>query len=121
MIYLPILFMNILQQNYDKLDKTKFVTAFYPIIDEVDLSHPSKYMYYSVFLMRRVIYVFMLVLFSESPLIAVIAHSSICLLMILYVVIGKPFKMKMTGFLTILGEIFVAIIHMSGLGIMDPD
>jgi hypothetical protein len=121
MIYLPILFMNILQQNYDKLDKPKFVTAFYPIIDEVDLSHPSKYMYYSVFLMRRIIYVFMLVLFSESPLIAVIAHSSICLLMILYVAIGKPFKMKMTGFLTILGEIFVAIIHMSGLGIMDPD
>jgi hypothetical protein len=121
MIYIPILFMNILQQNYDKLDKPKFVTAFYPIIDELDLSHPSKYMYYSIFLMRRVIYVFMLVLFTEAPMVAVIGHSSMCLLMILYVLIAKPFKKKITAFLTILGELFVAGIHTIGLGIIDPD
>jgi hypothetical protein len=121
MIYLPILFMNILQSNYDKLDKPKFVTAYYPIIDDVDLSHPSKYMYYSVFLMRRVIYVFMLVLFTGSPLVAVIGHGSVCLLVILYVLVARPFKRKITAFLTVLGELFIAGLHAIGLGIIDPD
>lgn len=121
MIYLPILFMNILQSNYDKLDKPKFVTAYYPIIEDVDLSHPSKYMYYSVFLMRRVVYVFMLVLFTGSPLVAVIGHSSVSLLVILYVLVAKPFKRKITAFLTVLGEVFVAGLHAVGLGIINPD
>jgi hypothetical protein len=78
-------------------------------------------MYYSIFLMRRVIYAFMLVLFTSKPLIAVIAHSSVCLLMILYVLIAKPFKKKVTAFLTIIGELFVSFIHLIGLGIIDPD
>ena len=97
------------------------MTAFYPIIDELDLSHPSKYMYYSVFLMRRVIYVFFLVLFTEAPMIAVIAHASVSLLIVIYVLVAKPFKKKVTAFLTILGELFVAGLHAVGLGIIDPD
>ena len=41
--------------------------------------------------------------------------------MILYVLIAKPFTRKYTAFITIFGEIFVAGIHATGLGIIDPD
>jgi hypothetical protein len=121
MIYLPILFMNILQQNYDKLDQPKFLAQFSTIIDELDLSHPSKYMYYSVFLMRRIIYVFMLVLFTASPLVAVVGHATIGCLLILYVLIARPFKKKVTAVMTIFGELFVIALHTIGLGITNPD
>lgn len=121
MIYLPILFMNILQQNYDKLDQPKFLAQYSTIIDELDLSHPSKYMYYSIFLMRRVIYVFLLVLFSDKPLFAVVGHGGVGGLLILYVLIAKPFKKKVTAVMTIFGEIFIIGLHAIGLGIMNPD
>ncbi len=78
-------------------------------------------MYYSVFLMRRVIFAFLLVLFTESPLIAVATHGTVGILMILYVLIAKPFKKKVTAVVTIFGELFVIGIHAIGLGIMDPD
>ncbi len=78
-------------------------------------------MYYSIFLMRRIVYVFMLVLFTDSPLVAVIAQGATAFLMILYILIAKPFQRRYTSFITIFGEIFVAGLHASGLGIMDPD
>ena len=63
LIYLPIVIMNILQKHYDKLTRTKFRIQYGPIIDELDLSHPSKYMFYAIFLMRRIVFVFLIVLF----------------------------------------------------------
>ena len=121
MIYLPILFMNILQRSYDRLDHPKFVTAYHAIIHELDLSHPSKYMFYAVFLMRRIVYVFFIVLFSEKLLIAIATQSASSVLMILYVLIARPFKRKVTAVLTIFGELFLAGFHLIGMGIQDPD
>ena len=121
MIYLPILFMNILQRSYDRLDHPKFVTSFHAIINELDLSHPSKYMFYAVFLMRRIVYVFLVVLFSENLLVAVASQSASSVLMILYVLIARPFKRRVTAVLTIFGELFVAGFHAIGMGIQDPD
>ncbi len=97
------------------------MAQYHAIIDELDLSHPSKYMFYAVFLMRRIVYVFLIVLFSESLMIAVAAHGASSLLMILYVLIARPFKRKVTAVLTIFGELFVAGFHVIGLGIQNPD
>lgn len=113
--------MNILQRSYDRLDNPKFIAQYHAIIDELDLSHPSKYMYYAVFLMRRVVYVFLIVLFSENVLISVAAHGASSVLMILYILIARPFKRKVTAVLTIFGELFVAGFHAIGMGIRDPD
>jgi len=113
--------MNILQRSYDRLDNPKFVTSFHAIIYELDLSHPSKYMYYAVFLMRLIVYVFLVVLFSEKLLIAVATQSATSVLMILYVQIAQPFKRKYTAVLTISGELFLAGFHLIGMGIQDPD
>ncbi len=113
--------MNILQRSYDRLDHPKFVTSFHAIINELDLSHPSKYMFYAVFLMRRIVYVFLVVLFSENLLVAVASQSASSVLMILYVLIARPFKRRVTAVLTIFGELFVAGFHAIGMGIQDPD
>jgi len=120
-IYLPILIMNILQRSYDRLSHPKFLGQYSTIIAEMDLSHPSKYMFYAVFLMRRIIFVFMLVLFASSPTTGIGAHCGTALLMILYVLIAKPFKRRITAVLTILGELFVIGFHLIGLGILNPD
>lgn len=121
MIYLPILIMNILQRNYDKLTHPKFLAQYNTVVTDLDLSHPSKYMYYAVFLMRRIIYVFMLVLFSDKTNIAVIAHAVVAVFVILYILIGKPFLRKTLTILTILGELGIVAFHAVGLGVTDPD
>jgi hypothetical protein len=113
--------MNILQRSYDKLANPKFVVQYHTIIDELDLSHPSKYMYYAVFLMRRIVYVFLIVLFTEKLMLAVATQSASSALMILYVLIARPFKRRVTAMLTILGELFVTGFHVIGLGINDPN
>jgi hypothetical protein len=78
-------------------------------------------MYYAVFFIRRIIYAFMLVLFTESPVIAVACHGATSMFVILYVLIGKPFKKRVTAVLTIIGELLVTALHGIGLGIRDPD
>lgn len=65
--YLPILLMNILQRNYSKIDTPKFMLAYSTIVKEVDLSHPIRYMYYPVFLLRRILFAAQLVIFAEQP------------------------------------------------------
>jgi hypothetical protein len=87
----------------------------------LDLSHPSKYMFYAVFLMRRIIFVFMLVLFTQSPVISIGVHCGASMFMIMFVLVAKPFTTKLPAALTILGELFVMAFHLVGLGIDDPD
>lgn len=67
LVYLPIHLMNILQRNYEKVTHEKFMASYSTIIKEVDLSRPIRYMYYPVFLIRRVVFVLELVLFANSP------------------------------------------------------
>ena len=66
-------------------------------------------------------YVFLVVLFSENLLIAVATQSATSILMILYVLIARPFKRKVTAVLTIFGELFLAGFHVIGMGIQNPD
>lgn len=121
MIYLPILIMNILQRNYDKLNHPKFLSQYNTVVTDLDLSHPSKYMYFAVFLMRRIIYVFMLVLFSDKANVAVASHAVASIFVILYVLIGRPFMRKAVTILTIMGELGIVAFHAIGLGVTDPD
>ena len=121
MIYLPILIMNILQRNYDRLSHPKFLAQYSTVIDELDLSHPSKYMYYAIFLMSRVVYVFLLVLFANNVILSIACHAASSAVMIIYVLIAKPFKRKITAFLTITGELFVTAFHVVALGITNPN
>jgi len=65
--YLPILLMNVLQRNYEKIQSPKFMLCYSTIVKEVDLSHPIRYMYYPVFLLRRALFSISLVLFANSP------------------------------------------------------
>ena len=78
-------------------------------------------MYYAVFLMRRVIFIFLMVLFSGTPIVAIGVQSVACIFMILYIVIARPFKRRVSTALTILGELYVIAFHGIALGIMDPD
>ena len=66
--YLPIHLMNILQKNYERIQSEKFMLQYSTIVKEVDLSHPIRYMYYPVFLMRRALFSIELVLFANEPL-----------------------------------------------------
>lgn len=63
--YLPILLMNILQRNYEKIETEKFMIQYSTIVKEVDLSHPIRYMYYPVFLIRRALFAIELVIFAD--------------------------------------------------------
>ena len=113
--------MNILQRNYDRLSHPKFLAQYSTVIDELDLSHPSKYMYYALFLMRRVVYVFLLVLFADSVTLSIACHATSSAVMILYVLVAKPFKRRITAFLTITGELFVTAFHVVAIGLTDPN
>ena len=121
MIYLPILIMNILQRSYDKMTAPKFLASYSTIIEELDISHPSKYMFYAIFFMRRMVYVFMLVLFTTKITIAIAGHCVASSFMILYILIAKPFKRRVSSFLTIVGELFVMAFHIVGLAVIDPN
>ena len=66
--YLPVQIMNILQRNYAKIQETKFMTQYSTIIKEVDLSHPIRYMYYPVFLIRRAVFALELLLLANYPI-----------------------------------------------------
>jgi magnesium-transporting ATPase (P-type) len=65
LVYLPIQIMNILQSNYSRVKTEKFMLQYSTIIKELDTSRPIRYMYYPVFLLRRAVFAFVLVLFSE--------------------------------------------------------
>ena len=41
--------------------------AYSTVVKEVDLSHPIRYMYYPVFLLRRAVFAISLVLFANKP------------------------------------------------------
>ena len=121
MVYLPIHIMNILQKHYDKLDNPKFLAQYNTIISELDLSHPSKYMYYSMFFLRRIIFAFLIVLFSGNPVMEVATQGATSMFFILYVLIAKPFKRRVTAILTVIGELFVVALYMVGMAITDPN
>jgi hypothetical protein len=121
MIYLPILIMNILQRNYDKLNHPKFLAQYQTVIVDLDLTHPSKYMYFAVFLMRRIVFAFMLVLFSDKTTVAVGAHGAASLFIMLYILIGKPFTNRTMTWMTLMGEMGIVAFHVIGLGVTDPD
>lgn len=78
-------------------------------------------MYYAVFLMRRIVYVFLLVLFTNNVTFSIATHGISSIFMILYVAIAKPFKKRVTAVLTILGEFFIVAMHAVGLALTDPD
>lgn len=59
--------MNILQRNYSKVHTPKFNKQYSTIINELDVTYNLRYMYYPVFLLRRAIFVIILVLFANSP------------------------------------------------------
>ena len=121
MVYLPIHIMNILQKHYDKLENPKFLAQYNTIISELDLSHPSKYMYYSMFFLRRIIFAFLIVLFSGNPVMEVATQGATSMFFILYVLIAKPFKRRVTAILTVIGELFVVALYMVGMAITDPN
>jgi len=64
--------------------------SYSTIVKEVDLSHPIRYMYYPVFLMRRAVFAISLVLFANSAFIQIIIMSVTAIVMIIYIVIVKP-------------------------------
>jgi hypothetical protein len=121
MIYLPIHIMNILQRNYDKLENKKFLAQYNTIIVELDLSHPSKYMYYSMYFLRRIVFTFLIVLFSDTPVMEVATQGAVAVFFIFYVLIAKPFKRRVTAFVTIIGELILMGLYGIGMAITDPN
>eukprot|EP00347_Sterkiella_histriomuscorum_P010294 403376857 len=119
--YLPILILNILQRNYEKVQTEKFMLSYSTIVKEVDLSHPIRYMYYPVFLMRRALFAIMLVLFANQPIYQIICMSVTALVMIIYVVVIKPQKEKIMIILTSLGEIVLLFLHMFSYVFIDEN
>ena len=78
-------------------------------------------MYYALFLMRRVVYVFLLILFADSVTLSIVCHAVSSAVMILYVLVAKPFKRRITTFLTITGELFVTAFHVVAIGLTDKN
>ena len=60
------------------------------IVKEVDLSHPLRYMYYPVFLLRRALFSISLCLFSNSPFNQIVFMSFTSFVMIVYVLVIRP-------------------------------
>ncbi len=68
LVYLPIQLMNILQNNYRRISTAKFMRQYSTIIKEMDTKSTLRYMFYPVFLIRRAIFVSLLVFFANSPI-----------------------------------------------------
>ena len=95
------------------------MASYSTIIKEVDLSHPIRYMYYPVFLMRRIIFVLSLVLFANMPKAQIAVMCFACVVMIAYVVVIKPQKDKIMIILTAAGEIILLILHLISIAFLD--
>ncbi|CDW87691.1 fu domain containing protein [Stylonychia lemnae] len=119
--YLPILLMNVLQRNYEKIQSEKFMLSYSTIVKEVDLSHPIRYMYYPVFLLRRALFAISLVLFANRPSDQIIFMSFTAGVMIIYVVIIRPQKDKIMIALTALGEALLLFLHLFSSVFLDED
>ncbi|CDW89713.1 fu domain containing protein [Stylonychia lemnae] len=119
--YLPILLMNILQRNYQKIQTVKFMLSYSTIVKEVDLSHPIKYMYYPVFLMRRALFSISLVLFANSPFNQIVFMSATSIVMIVYIILIRPQKDKIMIVLTALGEVLLLFLHIFSLVFLDEN
>ncbi|CDW89486.1 UNKNOWN [Stylonychia lemnae] len=117
--YLPIQLMNILQRNYEKIQSPKFMLSYNTIVKEVDLSHPIRYMYYPVFLLRRAVFAISLVLFAEKPKEQAIFMAMTAVIMIIYVVLVKPQKDKVMIILTAVGELLIFFLHLFSLVFLD--
>ncbi|CDW91263.1 fu domain containing protein [Stylonychia lemnae] len=109
--YLPILLMNILQKNYEKIQSDKFMLSYSTVVKEVDLSHPIRYMYYPVFLLRRAVFSISLVLFAEKPQDQIIFMSMTAIVMMVYVILIKPQKDRVMIILTAYGEGLILFLH----------
>eukprot|EP00347_Sterkiella_histriomuscorum_P005534 403356244 len=119
--YLPVLLMNILQRNYEKIQTDKFMISYSTIVKEVDLSHPIRYMYYPVFLMRRALFAISLVLFANNPVQQIGFMSATAFVMIIYVCVIKPQKEKVMIILTAFGEGVLLFLHLYSILFLDED
>ena len=95
------------------------MASYSTIIKEVDLSHPIRYMYYPVFLMRRIIFVLSLVLFANMPKVQIAVMCFACVVMIAYVVVIKPQKERVMIILTAAGEAMLLILHLISIAFLD--
>lgn len=118
LLYLPIMIMNILQRNYKKITKDKFMTKYSTILRELHLTSTLKYMYYPVFLLRRVAFALTLVLMADSTVsqLAVLIFQSS--MMTFYVVLIKPQQEKVMLVLTALGEILMITLTVMCYGFL---
>ncbi|CDW80137.1 UNKNOWN [Stylonychia lemnae] len=119
--YLPILLMNILQRNYIRIETPKFMAAYSTIVSEVDLSHPIRYMYYPVFLLRRAIFAISLVMLNDKPFLQIIFMSATAIAMMIYVVVIKPQKQRIMMILTAYGEGLLLFLHVFSILFLDKD
>lgn len=119
LVYLPIELMNILQRNYSKVHTLKFREQYSTIISELDVTTNLRYMYYPVFLLRRAIFVIILVLFANSPKTQIAVFSGSALFMIAYILIIRPQKDKVMIILTAYGEIILLILHLITIAFLD--
>ncbi|CDW72739.1 UNKNOWN [Stylonychia lemnae] len=119
--YLPIQQMNILQRNYEKINTEKFMLSYSTIVKEVDLSHPIRYMYYPVFLIRRAVFAIQLVILSEMPFEQIIFMSSTAFAMMIYVIIVKPQKDYIMMVLTAVGEALILCLHLISILFLDEN
>jgi hypothetical protein len=95
--------------------------AYSTIVNELDVSIPLRYMYYPVFLLRRVLFVIILVLFANSPKIQIGVMSASAIFMIVYVTVIKPQKEKIMLILTASGEGILLVIHVIQIAYLNPD
>lgn len=97
------------------------MNAYSTIVKEVDLSHPLRYMYYPVFLIRRALFAIQLVLFANQPLAQIGVMSSTAVIMIIYVVVIRPQKEKVMIALTACGEAILLFLHLFSMVFLDEN
>jgi len=78
-------------------------------------------MFYAVFLIRRIIFVFLMVLFTNSYLLCIATQCAASLFFIFYILIAKPFLRRITTVLTIIGEVFLMGFFAIGVALTNPD
>ncbi len=94
------------------MKKEKFLHQYSTILKELDHSHPTRYMYYPIFLIRRLVFVVLLVFLAESPVIQIILMSATALIMGAYIVIFRPQHEKVMLFLNTISEFLLIALHL---------
>ena len=96
----------------DEYAKPDFKAQYSTLVEEFEVAGgPFRRGFYCVFLMRRLVFVVVLIAISNRPVVQLGLSIALDLLMALYIALLGPYRMRFDNYLNIFNELVIAFVH----------